>query len=202
MSGLLTFERQLWYAGHQYVAGVDEAGRGPLAGPVVAAAVVFPKNTTNTLDIRDSKQLSTQKRQQLKMVVEQHAVSIGIGIVNPDLIDQINILQASLRAMDQAVRQLTVTPDHLLIDGIHAPETDVPLTCIKKGDSRSMAIAAASIIAKVTRDDIMIKFDRQYPDYGFARHKGYPTRGHIKSIQQLGFSPIHRRSFHVRQMVE
>jgi len=202
MSGLLTFERQLWHRGCQFVAGIDEAGRGPLAGPVVAAAVVFPKDTTNTLHIFDSKQLPAHKREQLKTVVEQHAVSIGIGIVDHDLIDEINILQASLQAMKEAVDQLSVKPDHLLIDGIHAPDINVENTCIPKGDSKSMAIAAASIIAKVTRDELMIKLDRKYPGYGFARHKGYPTKAHIKSIHQLGFSPIHRRSFRVRELIE
>jgi len=192
---LLTIEKQLWQSGIKYIAGIDEAGRGPLAGPVVAAAVIFPPLNAPIEGIDDSKRLTPQKRQYLKKVIFDNALGIGIGIVDQQEIDELNILQATYKAMKLAVENLQVTPDYILIDGRGGPSFNVPGQSIIKGDARSLSIAAASIIAKVTRDEIMIEYDSLYPIYGFARHKGYPTSRHIQAIRQYGFCPIHRRSF-------
>jgi len=197
---LLIYERQLWQQGLQWVAGVDEAGRGPLAGPVVAAAIIFPRGQEILSGVNDSKKLSAAQREKAYEVIMQQAAGVGIGIVSESEIDEINILQATYRAMLQAVNNLVQPPQHLLIDGRGRPETFYPVTTLIKGDSRSLSIAAASIIAKVTRDRLMLEFHDQYPQYGFARHKGYPTRAHLQAIRQHGWCPIHRRSFHPKQL--
>lgn len=180
--------------GFRVVAGVDEAGRGPLAGPVVAAAVVLPEEF-ELPGLTDSKQLSPGERERLFPLIRSRAVSVGIGVVSARLVDEVNILQATLRGMKKAVGRLKVAPDFLLVDGI----TPVPLPLrqqtLKKGDSRSLSVAAASVVAKVVRDRIMNAYDRLYPGYGFARHKGYGSGEHLQAIARLGPSPLHRRTF-------
>lgn len=196
---LYVFERQLWEKGHQFIAGVDEAGRGPLAGPVYAAAVIFPQNIRFD-EIDDSKKLTSKKREQLFPKIYESAVAVGIGKATHEEIDRINVLQASLLAMNRAVENLSQPPDFLLIDGNQMPRNDLPKMTIVKGDSRSISIAAASIIAKVTRDRVMIEYDQKWPEYGFARHKGYGTKAHREAIQKYGYSPIHRKSFHIKNL--
>jgi ribonuclease HII len=180
--------------GFRTVAGVDEAGRGPLAGPVVAAAVVLPEGF-NLPGLNDSKQLSAAERERLYPLIHQGAISVGVGVVSPRQVDDINILQATLRGMVEAVRRLRTAPDFLLVDGI----TPVPLPLrqltLKKGDGRSYSIAAASVVAKVLRDRIMDAYDRIHPGYGFARNKGYGSAEHLAAIARLGPSPLHRRTF-------
>ncbi len=192
---MLSCERELWRTGCRCIAGIDEAGRGPLAGPVVAAAVIFPRQQQSIDGINDSKQLSAKQRAKLKPIIESKALSIGLGIIWESEIDSLNILQATLKAMRQAIRSLTSLPDYLLIDGRDAPLKDIAHRCIVHGDSLSLSIAAASIIAKETRDHIMTEYDKQYPCYGFARHKGYGTPQHLQAIRRHGLSPIHRRTF-------
>jgi len=194
-----TFEKTARGNGYHIVAGVDEAGRGPLAGPVVAAAVIFPPDYINS-EINDSKQLSSSKMEQLYPVIENDAVAIGMKVVDADVIDNINILQASLKAMRDAVLELTTSPDFLLVDGVHRVPIITPQKTIVKGDSLSISIAAASIIAKVTRDRIMQIYHRQFPQYNFRKNKGYGTREHINAIRQFGVCKIHRKSFHVKNL--
>ena len=191
------YERKLWGKGLERIAGVDEAGRGPLAGPVVAAAVIFPKNTLIP-GINDSKKLSARKRDLLFLQIFNHAKSIGVGVVHSAEIDEINILQATYQAMRKALNRLSNVPQHVLVDGRDLPEHNIPQTAVIKGDSKSHSIAAASIVAKVVRDRLMIKYDCLFPDYGFSQHKGYGTRGHIEAIRNFGLCPIHRRSFHIK----
>ena len=190
-------EYALWKQGLVNVAGIDEAGRGPLAGPVVAAAVVFPHDSAGkTINgINDSKKLSPFQRESLFDYIYNDAVSIGIGIVEASIIDEINVLQATFRAMNEAISQLHVPPDHLLIDGNRFCTSSIPYTTIVHGDALCYSIAAASIIAKVTRDRIMCAYHDLYPEYGFARHKGYGTLQHRNAIRSHGMTPIHRRSF-------
>jgi len=188
------FEEEARRLGFKTCAGVDEAGRGPLAGPVVAAAVVLPEDFA-VAGIDDSKKLSPKKRAHLFERIYLQAISIGIGIIDAIEIDRINILQASLRCMAMAVENLRPRPDYLLIDGTFRIPSDLPQNPIPKGDARSMSVAAASIIAKVSRDRLMQRYDQDYPQYGFARHKGYPTMAHRRAICQYGCCPIHRRSF-------
>lgn len=194
-----TFEKTARGEGYQVVAGVDEAGRGPLAGPVVAAAVIFPPDYINP-EIKDSKQLSSSKMEQLYPVIESDAVAIGMKVIDADVIDNINILQASLKAMRDAVLELTTSPDFILVDGVHRVPIITPQKTIVKGDSLSISIAAASIIAKVTRDRIMEIYHRQFPQYNFRQNKGYGTREHINAIRQFGVCKIHRKSFHVKNL--
>jgi ribonuclease HII len=194
---LLEHERILWNRGLQFIAGVDEAGRGPLAGPVVAAAVIFPPNIFIP-GIDDSKKIIHSRRVVLCQKIREEAVSFGIGIVSEKTIDRINILRASLEAMRLALEQLSVFPQHVLIDGSFVPDIPCEKTPIIKGDQKCYSIAAASIVAKVTRDEMMETYDRMYPHYGFAKHKGYGTRDHIKALKKHGWSPIHRRSFKVK----
>ncbi len=176
------------------LAGVDEVGRGPLAGDVVAAAVILdPKNPIEGLD--DSKKLSEKKREKLFPLIQQRAISWCVARASVAEIDEINILQASLLAMKRAVEGLQVQPEHVLVDGNRLPQWHYSAEAVVKGDSRVQAIAAASILAKVVRDREMVAFDQQYPGYGFAGHKGYPTKAHIAALGVLGISPIHRRSF-------
>ena len=188
------FEQKAVLNGFFCVAGVDEAGRGPLAGPVVAGAVVLPEGF-EAGEINDSKKLTPKKRDTLFGVIKEDALSVGIGIVDAEEIDAINILQASLKAMKLAVGQLVPQPDYLLVDGNFKVPMMVAQEPIKKGDSRSVSIAAASIIAKVSRDRMMAEYDGLYPGYGFVRHQGYPTKAHREAISKLGPCPIHRRTF-------
>ena len=194
MKDLWVFEKEAAGKGCRDIAGIDEAGRGPLAGPVVSAAVILPATFRHS-DITDSKKLSSNKRQQLYDIIYGHAVSIGIGIVDPIEIDRINILQASLLAMAMAVKNLEPRPDYLLIDGPFPIVSDLPQQPIVKGDALSISIAAASIIAKVTRDRLMQTYHQYYPQFDFPKHKGYPTLAHRKAIRKFGCCPIHRKSF-------
>ncbi|MHB8832487.1 MAG: ribonuclease HII [Desulfobacteria bacterium] len=175
-------------------AGVDEAGRGPLAGPVVAAAVIFPPGYSHP-DIRDSKKLSPRQRERLYPVITADAVAFGVALATPEEIDTLNILRASLLAMRRAVEALLLPADFLFIDGNQRVPCDVPQETLVGGDGRCVSIAAASILAKVSRDRMMAEYDLLYPGYGLSGHKGYPTREHLESIRRLGPSPIHRRTF-------
>ena len=189
-----SFEKKSIEKGFSRVAGIDEAGRGPLAGPVVSAAVILPSSFPVS-DIKDSKKLTPGKRADLYEKIYEHAISIGIGIVDPIEIDRINILQASLLSMAISVENLKPQPDYLLIDGKFKIPSVLPQEPIVKGDSLSISIAAASIIAKVTRDRLMEIYHLYYPHFGFSQHKGYPTRAHKEAIKEFGPCPIHRRSF-------
>ncbi|WP_224963341.1 ribonuclease HII [Geomonas subterranea] len=191
---MLALEGQALRRGYARIAGVDEAGRGPLAGPVVAAAVILPTGLVLP-GVNDSKQLTEGKREELFDVIHREALAVGVGIGDHALIDRINILQATLSAMSDAVRGLSVNPDFLLIDGISSVPMNIPQRTVKKGDSLSLSIAAASIIAKVTRDRMMVEYDARFPGYGFASHKGYGAASHLAAIAELGPCPIHRRSF-------
>lgn len=182
------------YADFQAICGIDEVGRGPFAGPVVAAAVILPKDHP-ILYLNDSKKLSEKKREQLYDTIMEEAVATGIGMVGPERIDEINILQATYEAMRMAIGKLRVAPDLLLNDAVTIPEVDVKQVPIIKGDAKSVSIAAASIIAKVTRDRLMVQFDEQFPGYDFASNKGYGTKAHIEGLKELGPCPIHRMSF-------
>ena len=188
------FEQTLRQQGYQRIAGIDEAGRGALAGPVVAAAVILPINRRIS-GVTDSKQLTPKQRARLFDEIYHAAVAVGVGRINNKEIDEINILQATMGAMAQAIAQITPSLDYVLVDGTHLPEISLPAEAIPKGDTLVHSIAAASIIAKVTRDRLMIEFDEIYPGYGFQKHKGYGTLLHRQAIAQLGPCPIHRRSF-------
>ncbi len=191
---MLLFERIAYCDGFTSVAGIDEAGRGPLAGPVIAAAVILPKAIMiNGVD--DSKKISPQKRERLFEVIMEQALSVGVGIISSAEIDLINILQATRQAMLDAVNQLVPQPDYLLIDGISSISSNIQQKTIIKGDSLSLSIAAASIIAKVTRDRLMVEMDSKHPGYGFAAHKGYGCMSHMEAIRKLGPTPIHRLTF-------
>ena len=191
---LQAFEKDAFKKGYSLIAGIDEAGRGPLAGPVVSAAVIFNSDIPDT-GIKDSKKLTQKKRELLFDIICDHSLAFGIGIVDNYEIDRINILQASLRSMAESVENLKIAPDYLLIDGTFGINLDLPQQAIPKGDSLSISIAAASILAKVTRDRIMEAYHNNYPQYGFKSHKGYPTRFHKDAIKKHGPCPIHRRSF-------
>jgi len=189
----LALESYFWSRGVRWIAGVDEAGRGPLAGPVVAAACLIPK-TAQLVGVRDSKELTPRSRKKVFWSILKQTI-IGIGVVTEQEIDRINILRASLLAMRQAVLALPISPDLLLIDGhlkIDLPIDQIPVV---SGDKRLVSVAAASIAAKVTRDEMMIVWDRMYPHYGFAKHKGYPTLAHRKALKEWGPSPLHRKTF-------
>jgi ribonuclease HII len=205
----LAFERELWLKGILYVAGVDEAGCGPLAGPVVAAAVQFPRTWADAglpskfRGLNDSKQLTEEEREKFHaLITGGEDIRYGISVVDAEVIDQINILQAAHRAMNQALEQLVPAPQHALVDGRPVRSMRVPHTPLVKGDARSYSIAAASVLAKVTRDRLMVEYDRQYPGYGFGEHKGYGTPQHLAAIRLLGPAPIHRRSFAPLRPVE
>lgn len=189
---MIDFERAL--AGNTIYCGIDEAGRGPLAGPVVAAAVIMPRDGKIPY-VNDSKQVSEKKREQLYEQILKEAVSFGVGIVDAKRIDEINILQATYEAMRQAISQLTMPLGHVLADAVTIPKITVPQTPIIKGDAKCYSIAAASIIAKVTRDRIMREYDRIYPGYGFSENKGYGSAAHIETLKTKGPVPIHRRTF-------
>ncbi len=192
MVRMTEYERQ--YAAYTYVCGVDEAGRGPLAGPVVAGAVVFPKDC-ELLYINDSKQLSAAMRTKLFSKILSNAVASGVGLATAETIDEINILQATYQAMREAINNLGIIPDILLNDAVTIPDLRIRQVPIIKGDAKSMTIAAASILAKVTRDRMMEEYDRMYPGYGFAAHKGYGTKEHIQALRKLGPCDIHRKTF-------
>ncbi len=204
LSRMSTYERELWGKGLSLVAGVDEAGRGPLAGPVVAAAVILCKDTF-LCGLDDSKKLSSRKRAEIFPEIWRKAGAVGVGMVSEVIIDRINILQATYLAMRRAVADLSalppaqaemgVSPDCLLVDGMTIPKLDILQLAIVKGDSLSISIAAASIIAKVTRDRIMVEQDKCFPQYGFAGHKGYGTKEHLRALDKYGVCPLHRRSF-------
>ena len=192
---MLFHEKRLWESGRAAIAGVDEVGRGPLAGPVVAAAVILPQDF-DVLGIDDSKKLSPKKREELAAVIQEKALAWSIGWVGPEKIDEVNILEATKLAMAQAVNDLSIRPDHVLIDGNFTVRAlDLPQTAIVKGDANSTSIAAASILAKVTRDRYMEEMDAVYPGYAFASNKGYGTKAHYDGLKALGPCPIHRKTF-------
>ena len=188
------FELACQRSGYKRIAGIDEAGRGALAGPVIAAAVILPIHC-DIKGLKDSKQLSPKQRARLFDEIHDVAVAVGVGAADHQIIDRSNILEATLLAMQEAVEKLTPQPDYLLVDGLNLPAIDIVGEAIPKGDSRSYSIAAASIIAKTTRDRLMIEADRTYPNYGFPKHKGYPTSQHRQAIAQFGASEIHRHTF-------
>ena len=192
LEAMSVYERE--YAGWGAVCGIDEAGRGPLAGPVVAGAVILPKDE-KILYVNDSKKLSEKKREMLYDEIMSRALAVGVGVVGPERIDEINILQATYEAMRMAVAQLTVPPDILLNDAVTIPDLKVRQVPIVKGDAKSVSIAAASIIAKVTRDRLMREYGQVFPEYEFASNKGYGTKSHIEALKTYGPTPIHRRTF-------
>lgn len=187
------YERLAYQEGASFIAGVDEVGRGPLAGPVVAAAVILPKNIED-LGFDDSKKLSASKREEIYRLIQEKAIAIGIGIVDADIIDQVNIYQASRLAMQQAVSELKIQPDYLLIDAMKI-DVNTPQIGIIKGDSKSISIAAASIVAKQVRDQMMQEFDELYPGYDFSNNAGYGTPKHLEGLRTKGICPIHRKTF-------
>lgn len=189
---LKKFEKE--YAAFGYLCGIDEVGRGPLAGPVVAGAVILPEDC-DILYLNDSKQLSEKKREELYDVIMEKAVSVGLGFSSPERIDEINILQATYEAMREAVSKLSVQPDVLLNDAVTIPGLPMKQVPIIKGDAKSVSIAAASIVAKVTRDRMMVEYDTVFPEYGFASNKGYGAAAHIEALKKYGPCPIHRKSF-------
>ena len=182
------------YSDREYICGIDEVGRGPLAGPVVTGAVILPKDC-DILYLNDSKQLSEKKREELYEQIMSKAVAVGIGYNSPERIDTINILNATYEAMAEAISKLSVKPDILLNDAVTIPGVDIEQVPIIKGDAKSISIAAASIVAKVTRDRLMVEYDKVYPEYGFASNKGYGSAAHIEALKKYGPTPIHRRSF-------
>lgn len=192
LAAMQNYERK--YSGYQFICGIDEAGRGPLAGPIVAGAVILPRDC-EILYLNDSKKLSPAKREALYDEIMEKAEAVGVGMASPAKIDEINILQATYEAMREAVAALNVMPDILLNDAVTIPDIAIQQVPIIKGDAKSVSIAAASIIAKVTRDRLMVQYDQILSGYGFAQHKGYGSREHIEAIRRLGPSPIHRQSF-------
>ena len=192
MYEMFSFERE--YGDHQAICGIDEVGRGPLAGPVVAGAVILPRDC-KILYLNDSKQLSAKKRDELYDVIMENAVAVGIGMASPQRIDEINILQATYEAMREAVSKLEPVPQILLNDAVTIPDVTIPQVPIIKGDAKSISIAAASIVAKVTRDRMMVEYDKVMPEYGFASNKGYGAAAHIEALKKYGPSPIHRATF-------
>lgn len=192
ISALKVYENR--YGDRTYICGIDEAGRGPLAGPVVAGAVILPKDC-DILYINDSKQLSPKKREELFDVIMEKAIAVGIGMASPKRIDEINILQATYEAMREAIQNLGIKPDILLNDAVKIPGVDIEQMPIIKGDEKSITIGAASIMAKVTRDRLMMEYDALMPEYHFASNKGYGSKEHIEALKKYGPSPIHRNSF-------
>ncbi|CDR31172.1 ribonuclease HII [Acholeplasma oculi] len=186
------YERKYHDLGYQFICGVDEAGRGPLAGPVVAAAVILPIDFYDE-SINDSKKLSKKERDRLRLLIEQHALSISISVIDSNRIDEINILEASREAMILAVKNLKIQPDFILTDYMYIG--DLPHLSLKHGDSLSISIAAASIIAKTKRDELMMMYDQIYPEYGFIKHQGYGTKMHLEALKKYGITPIHRKSY-------
>jgi ribonuclease HII len=191
---LCRYEEEMFALGYELIGGIDEAGRGPLAGPVVACAVILPKNA-KIPGIDDSKKLSPNMREKLCKIISNIVIDWGVGIVNEQTIDKVNILQATYLAMEKAIKSLKEKPQFLLVDGSRIPHIDIPQKPIINGDQLSISIQAASILAKVIRDRIMIEYDKEFPQYGFAKHKGYGTAFHIESIKKYGICKIHRKSF-------
>lgn len=191
---MLSFERELWKKGIKLVCGVDEVGRGPLAGPVVAAAVILPR-AVRLEGVKDSKALTPRKREELYPRILNACLSFGIGQVDPVIIDEVNILQATYIAMRRALSRLGMTPQHALVDGLSIPNISCAQTAVNKGDQRSLSIACASIVAKVFRDRLMECYHLKFPHYNFARNKGYPTREHVQALSKYGPCEIHRKSF-------
>ena len=201
LEGMLAYEKECYARGMELIAGVDEVGRGPLAGPVVAAAVILPK-ACKIPGLNDSKKIPKSKHKEIYEAVLQNAIAIGIGIKDNQVIDQVNIYEATKLAMMEAIGQLEPQPQHLLIDAMRL-DLPIPQTSIIKGDANSLSIAAASIVAKVTRDQMMEEFDKEYPGYDFAQNAGYGTAKHLAGLDKLGVTPIHRRSFEpVKSMCE
>lgn len=188
------YENELYKKNIKLIAGVDEVGRGPLAGPVVCAAVILKEDYEND-KINDSKKLTEKKREALYDVIMREALSVGIGISSEDVIDEINILQATKKAMTEAIKNLDIKPEHVLIDAVKLEDLDIPQTSIIKGDAKSISIAASSIIAKVTRDRMMIELDKKHPEYDFKNNKGYGTKKHIEAIRKYGIIKEHRKTF-------
>ncbi len=189
-----SYEKKYYQSGVEFIAGIDEVGRGPLAGPVVASAVILPKDC-KIIGINDSKKLSEKKRQELFYEIKGKAIAIGVGVVSNIVIDEINILQATYEAMRVAISKLEVVPNQLLVDAVTIPDVNIPQESIIKGDAKSISIAAASIIAKVTRDEMMKKYAEVYDGYFFEKNKGYGSKEHIEAIKNIGLCPIHRKSF-------
>ena len=201
MEDLYIYERNLLQKGYEKIGGIDEVGRGPLVGPVVAACVILPKNY-QLEGLTDSKKLSEKKREKFYDILRQDAIAIGIGVVSEKKIDEINIYEATKLAMQEAIKNLKVEPDYLLIDAMKL-ETSIPSTSIIKGDAKSLSIAAASVIAKVTRDRMLIELDKKYPMYDFKHNKGYPTKKHLEAIKKYGIIAEHRRTYEpVREYLE
>lgn len=194
LKNMLLIEESLYDEGYEYISGVDEAGRGPLCGPVVAAAVILPKHVCIE-GVNDSKKISEKKREKLYDDIMKGAIAVGIGISDVDVIEKVNILNATKIAMKKAIESLSIKPDYVLIDGNQKIDIDILQETVVSGDAKSESIASASIIAKVTRDRMLRKFDEMYPEYGFAKHKGYGTKAHIEAIKKYGLTPIHRKSF-------
>lgn len=190
---LLEYEKKLYNTGLKFIAGVDEVGRGPLIGPVVAAAVILPRNY-KLEGLNDSKKLSEKKRDEFYKIINKDAIAIGIGIIDEKIIDKVNIYEATKLAMKDAINSLKIKPEHILIDAMPL-DLDIPTTSIIKGDSKSLSIAAASVIAKVTRDRMMYELDELYPMYGFGSHKGYPTKRHIEAINKYGLIEGYRKTY-------
>ncbi len=192
---LKLIDKEFFDMGMEYVCGIDEAGRGPLAGPVVVASVILPENSMIE-GVNDSKKISENKREKLYDIILNEAISYGIGIIYQDEIDEINILQATKKGLHDAVSSMQIKPNVILVDALTGIDTlGIPYKSIIKGDAKSYSIGAASIIAKVTRDRIMMEWDKVYPEYGFAGHKGYGTAKHIEAIKKFGLTPIHRKTF-------
>lgn len=201
LEGMLAYEKECYARGIELIAGVDEVGRGPLAGPVVAASVILPKGS-KIPGLNDSKKIPKSKHKEIYEAVLQNAIAIGIGVKDNQVIDQVNIYEATKLAMMEAIGQLDPKPQHLLIDAMKL-DLPIPQTSIIKGDANSLSIAAASIVAKVTRDQMMEEFDKEYPGYDFAKNAGYGTTNHLAGLHRLGVTPIHRRSFEpVKSMCE
>ena len=193
MNDLLQYAKELYESGIDLIAGVDEVGRGPLVGPVVACACILPKNY-ELKGLNDSKKLSEKKREELYPILIKDAISYGIGIIDNKKIDEVNIYQASKLAMYEAINNLKIKPKHILIDAMKL-DLDIPSTSIIKGDAKSLSIAASSVIAKVTRDHMMMELDKKYPEYGFAKHKGYPTKAHLEALDKYGLIDEYRMSY-------
>ena len=191
---LLAYEKELYQEGYTFICGTDEAGRGPLAGPVVAAAVILPKNYTLE-GLNDSKKLTEKKREKFFPIIKKDAISYGIGIVDAKTIDEINIYEASRLAMKKAIWDMKVKPEYVLTDAMPIHDLDVPVKPIIHGDALSLTIAAASVLAKVTRDHIMLELDRKYPEYEFAKHKGYPTKRHLELVKKYGPNKEYRFTY-------
>ena len=191
---LYQYEKELWKNGINLIAGMDEVGRGPLIGPVVTACVILPKDFVLE-GLTDSKKLSEKKREEFYDYIMEHAISVGIGMMDEKVIDEVNIYEATKLAMYQAVEKSKVKPEHVLIDAMKLDKLEMPFTSIIKGDAKSISIAAASVIAKVTRDRMMIELDKKYPMYGFKSHKGYPTKKHIEAIKEYGLIDGYRKTF-------